>query len=181
MDSTRHPNPVTPRTLRSGTAAPLVAALLVAGAGAACGSASAGSVRPTHTGPTHTRAARHGPTVCGRPATAPGVGAGGAGGSGPVVAAAARLSATVTVVPKATGPACRVLETGKHVVIGVGQRVQFVANDVPAVTGSGVETHSAPGPRSPGPLRTTHLVITLTAVQPGTVTVGWIDCSGTGC
>jgi hypothetical protein len=101
------------------------------------------------------------------------------------LAAAALLTAKVVVTPAASGPTCQILTPGKTVDLRVGWRVVFVANEAPALTGAqgSVSVATSPGPSSSflGQPPTSHLVVTLTAVRPGAVSLQWIDCSGTGC
>ncbi|MGI8492065.1 MAG: hypothetical protein ACR2NJ_04775 [Acidimicrobiales bacterium] len=73
--------------------------------------------------------------------------------------------------------------------LATGDRVEFVANDSPRLdppASDAVAVATGPGPKAAGPggqgaLMTSHLIVTLQAVRCGTVTVHWIDCSGTGC
>lgn len=102
----------------------------------------------------------------------------------PMLASAPGYDATLTIRPHAGTPACRILHGGAHLVLGVGQRVQFVATMLPTLVGGGaVQVTSGPGPYLPnpggGPLR--HLVVTLTARRPGAVEVAWAVCSDAAC
>src|SRR5262249_23540225 len=104
----------------------------------------------------------------------------------PIGAMAARLGVTIEVtaghspttrcvVPRLPSDTLRV---------GVGDTVEFVAHDQPTLAKQDaaiVEVSSRSGPTSPGPLATRHVVVTVTALAPGTVTLDYIDCSGTGC
>ena len=105
-----------------------------------------------------------------------------------VLISAMRLSAVVQVSgDRGDSPKCVGLLPGATVTLRIGDSAEFVANAVPQLDGADVVTVSTrPGPTSSGPgtiggLRTAHLIIRLTAVRTGTVTVDWIDCSGTGC
>lgn len=118
---------------------------------------------------------------CGRPVTearpAP---------SGPALYAAAMLRTTVDVdATTDAAPQCFIPVMYGTVHLHVGDRVEFVANGAPGLKpeGSGVVTVAArPGPVDHGPgFAMEHVVVTLTAVHAGEVTVSWIDCSGTGC
>jgi hypothetical protein len=66
--------------------------------------------------------------------------------------------------------------------------VQFVANSTPTLSpgSSGVVTVStAPGPEGQGfddnGPSTPHVIVTVTAVGVGSVSLQWEDCSGTDC
>lgn len=107
--------------------------------------------------------------------------------SEPVLAAAALLSATVVVDP-ANGHAdrCVVLASGEQLHLRIGDRAELVANRAPDLTpetGGAVQVSTQSGPTTPGPggLASSHVIVTISAVHLGTVTVRWIDCSGTGC
>ena len=125
--------------------------------------------------------AQGGPTPCGpQPVVyAPGATA--------VLISAARLSAVVQVSgPRSATPRCVGLSPGATVSLHIGDSTEFVANEVPQLDPAGTGTvsiASRPGPTSAGMggLHTTHLIIRLTAGAPGSVTVRWIDCSGTAC
>ena len=108
----------------------------------------------------------------------------------PVLTSAALLSAVVEVSgPRASTPKCVGLASGSTVTLRIGDSAEFVANQVPSIDPAGtsiVSVATRPGPTSSGPgdvggLRTTHVIVRLTAEQPGQVRVRWIDCSGTGC
>lgn len=108
----------------------------------------------------------------------------------PLLASALRLSAVIHVSePRSEHPKCFSLTPGSTVSLQVGDIVEFEANAAPNLTPNGstvVTVSTRPGPTSSGPgdiggLQTAHLIIDLAAVSPGSVTVGWIDCSGTGC
>lgn len=120
------------------------------------------------------------PELCGKPIPATNV----EPLRGPMLAAAMGYDATLTIRPHAGTPACQILRGGAHLVVGVGQRVQFVATFLPTLGGGGaVQVTSGLGPYLPGPGggRFPHLVVTLTARRPGVVEVGWTACSGTAC
>ena len=100
------------------------------------------------------------------------------------------LSAVVQVSgPRSDHPKCIDLTPRTTVALHVGDSVEFEANNVPQLSPAGtdvVSVSSRPGPTSSGPgdiggLHTTHVIGRLTAVRAGSVTVRWIDCSGTGC
>ena len=103
--------------------------------------------------------------------------------------AAARITASIHVSGQtASHPGCRPLAPGSDVDLLIGERVQFVANQPPQLdppSSPVVAVSSSPGPAQSGPggggLRTTHLIVVLTAVKPGDVSVEWEDCSGTAC
>ncbi|HEV2360356.1 MAG TPA: hypothetical protein VGS21_01515, partial [Acidimicrobiales bacterium] len=123
-----------------------------------------------------------GPTylVCGRPVSAPGE------VSFVVGASAARLSAEVTVSALPPEHRCIALTSGANLHIRIGDRIQFVANSTPRFSnnlsnGGLFSVQTSPGPTATGALPTTHVIVTLTAVAPGSVTLGWTDCSGTAC
>jgi hypothetical protein len=101
----------------------------------------------------------------------------------PMLAAAIGSDATLTIRTRAGSPACQILRNGAHLVLGVGQRVQFVATALPTLAGAGaVQVTSGPGPELSGPGGSSpHLVVTVTARRPGVVEVGWTACSGTAC
>ena len=127
--------------------------------------------------------APNGPAACGSALTAASAGT-------PVLAAAMRLSAVIQVSePQSAHPKCFSLSPGSTVSLQVGDSVEFEANSAPQLSpdGSSVVTVSTrPGPTSSGPgdiggLHTAHVIVHLAAVSQGSVTVAWIDCSGTGC
>lgn len=100
--------------------------------------------------------------------------------------AAALLRLTVTVdATRDAAPACVAAVSGEDVHLHLGDRIEMVANAAPSVTPDAPEILSvstAPGPTTGfGGLTTGHVIATLTAVAPGTVSVRWVDCSGTGC
>ena len=110
--------------------------------------------------------------------------------SGIFLASAALLRATVVVDNlRSPSPRCTTLQPGQTVNLHIGDRVQFVANNAPALNQASPEVvavTTSPGPVQSGPgggsLTTSHVIVTLTAEHPGTVEVGpWVDCSGTGC
>lgn len=110
--------------------------------------------------------------------------AAGGGGGGIVLMTAARLESKVVVTPSASGPECAVLEPGKTVHLAVGEKLVFVANDAPFLSGatSAVDVSTGPGPSTQfGGLSTSHVIVTLTAAHPGSVNVDWSNCSGTAC
>jgi hypothetical protein len=104
---------------------------------------------------------------------------------GVTLVAAARLSAKVEVVvaPNSFGPACTVLQPERTLVLWPGQKAVFEANAAPSMSGTttAVSISEAPGVSAPPPLQTPHVIVTVTAVDAGTVTLAWTNCSGTGC
>lgn len=99
---------------------------------------------------------------------------------------AALLQATVVVTAsQAAHPDCAQLTLGQTSHLELGDRLELVSNGVPQMSSSppGVLTvATAPGPSSSfGGITTHHLLVTLTAVKPGTVTLTWEDCTGTAC
>lgn len=107
---------------------------------------------------------------------------------GPVLASAALLQAKVVVVgPRPGRPTCVVLRPGTTISLRTGDRAEFVANRVLQVSPPStraVAISTAPGPAAPGGLGgvpTPHVIVTLTAAEPGVVSIRWIDCNGTGC
>jgi hypothetical protein len=111
--------------------------------------------------------------------------------SGPTLLMSAMLLSAVVQVngPGSAHPKCVGLSPRSTVALHIGDSAEFEANNVPQLSpaGSGVVIVSTrPGPTSSGPgdiagLRTAHVIVRLTAAQPGSVTARWIDCSGTGC
>ena len=108
----------------------------------------------------------------------------------PVLASAALLLASVEVSPQQTGhPKCLPLTPGSVAHLLIGDRAEFVANGSPGlepadeavVTISTLPGPIAGGPGLPGGIPTSHVIVRLTAVRPGNVTVDWTNCSGTGC
>jgi hypothetical protein len=107
-----------------------------------------------------------------------------------VLATAALLSARIVVIAGTATPTCTVLRPHQTVHLMAGQQVEFVANRAPTVTGvppgagtGAVSVRAAAGPTGSGggDLPTKHMIITVTAVHPGTVELTWINCSGTAC
>lgn len=103
-----------------------------------------------------------------------------------VPAAAALMTATVIVDAEVATPSrCVQLAVGQTVRLRLGDRAEFVANQTPELTpasSDAVRVTSRPGPTEVfGGLTTAHLVVTLTAIHAGTVSLRWIDCNGTGC
>ena len=103
-------------------------------------------------------------------------------GGGVVGEMAARLIGTIVVTP-GHGTSCTTLKPGQTVHLAVGDKLVFEANDAPSLTGktSSIDVSTAPGTSGPPPLSTAHVVVTLTAVSAGQVSLVWTDCSGTGC
>lgn len=108
----------------------------------------------------------------------------------PVLASAALLVASVEVSPQETGHRkCLPLTPGSVAHLLIGDRAEFVANGLPGLEPANeavVTVSTLPGPleRGPGPpggVPTFHVIVRLTAVRPGNLTVQWTDCSGTGC
>ena len=101
--------------------------------------------------------------------------------------AAAMLFADIHVAAEhASRARCFPLTPGSTVQLFIGDRTEFVANDRPEMeppNSDVLTTSTRPGPveTGPGSIPTRHLIIRLTAVRPGNVTVHWIDCSGTAC
>lgn len=180
-----------PRRLRS-----LAGAALLVGVGsftaAACGSQPAGSqvtsTPPSSVGPGGGTTSTTTTTAC--PHLSASTTVSGATGTA-VLDTAALLNATVTVAAGTGADTCVVLHPGAHVHLLAGQRVEFVANRPPRITGvpvsagtAAVSMSTATGPTTAGPAGgqpTAHVVVTLTAARPGTVSVTWTDCSGTAC
>ena len=163
-----HPTPVA-----LGLVAVALAALLGCGSQSPTGGTSGGSPSPqtpTVGGPSAT-------TPCGRPVTDRAVTR--------QKSAAALLQATVTVTGEpAPTPACTPLTVDARVRLRPGDRVEFIANGTPTLSGdvNAVVESERPGPSPPlTGLPTTHVVVTLTAAASGTVSVRWINCSGTAC
>jgi hypothetical protein len=105
-----------------------------------------------------------------------------------VLTAAAIHTGTVTVLlTRAPAPRCIVLQdVSSAATLQVGDRTEFVANDLPTFTTPNasrvVTVSSRPGPtESFGGLSTPHVIVVLTAVGPGSVSFYWTDCSGTAC
>ena len=104
--------------------------------------------------------------------------------TGPTVLTSAMLqSAVIRVAGAATShPTCAALSSGSTVSLQIGDAVEFEANSVPQLATDVVRVSSRPGPSSSfGGLKTSHVIVRLTATRAGTVTVRWVDCSGTGC
>ncbi len=61
----------------------------------------------------------------------------------------------------------------------------FEVRDAPRTTGTVVEVSTSSGPSislGEDPASATpHVIVTLTAVHQGSVSIAWFDCSGTGC
>jgi hypothetical protein len=140
----------------------------------------ASSPRHTPSGPSSNLAQL---VPCGRPQTQPIV-------RGPVQAAAALLQANVVVVgERPSKPNCVVLQPGTTTRLRLTDRAEFVANGPPQVSPAStravaIATVPGPaggGPGNPGGILIAHVIVTLTATQPGTASIQWIDCSGSGC
>ena len=78
-------------------------------------------------------------------------------------------------------------DSGEVIRLSLGDRIEYEANWSPnhhsgaTALSRIVSISSKPLPRSTGPLPTPHVLVTLTAVAPGTATVAYTNCSGTGC
>lgn len=181
-----------PRRLRALAGAALLVAVGSFTA-AACGSQPAGSqgtTPPSSVGPgggtTSTTT-----TTASCPHLSASTTASGAAAGSPVLDTAALLNATITVAAGTGADSCVVLHPGAHVHLLAGQRVEFVANHAPQLAGvpasagtAAVSVSTAAGPSTTGPAGgppTAHVVVTITAARPGTVSVTWVDCSGTAC
>lgn len=108
----------------------------------------------------------------------------------PVLTSAALLVANVEVSPQQAGhPKCVPLTPGSVARLLIGDRAEFVANGSPGLEPANeavVTISTLPGPTQRGPglpdgIPTSHVIVRLTAIRPGNVTVHWTDCSGTGC
>ncbi len=124
-------------------------------------------------------------TVCGRPVSA-------LAHTHPARAqldAAALLTNTITVDSQVDSTVRCLFADGEGgtLELHIHDKVQLVANSTPTLSpaSSGVVSVStAPGPSDQGPGNlppTPHVIVTLTAVRPGTASLRWIDCAGTGC
>jgi hypothetical protein len=99
------------------------------------------------------------------------------------------LSATVIVdAGSATaGATCQAVRTGQTIHLAVGQTAQLVANGRPtldppgsrAITVGTTPVHKGPAPGAPD--GATGALVTITGAHPGTVTLHWINCTGTEC
>ena len=68
--------------------------------------------------------------------------------------------------------------------IEIGDQVGFIANAMPQLTDAQarvVRVAFVPAASDSGPLHTTHVVVTVTAIAQGSVTLSYTNCSGTGC
>ena len=148
----------------------------------ACGSSTAKSASPKTTTPIASTTTLP-PTPCGRPSTIR------VGSPPPVeLTMAALLGFTVTVDSTRTAkPRCVVPSAGPVIHLHLGDRIEYEANSLPSDPSRPtplsriVSISSHPLPSSAAPFRTPHVLVTLTAVAPGTATVSYTDCSGTGC
>lgn len=103
-----------------------------------------------------------------------------------VLAAAALLQITIDVDgTRPSTPRC-VTGTvgGPPLRLHISDRVAFIANDPPRLSATDrriVSVSSINAPPDTGPLKTQHVIVTVTAIGPGSVTLTYTNCSGTGC
>jgi len=104
-----------------------------------------------------------------------------------VLTAAALLSLTIIVEnTHASTPGCiavNVNDRQRPVRVSIGDRVTFEANFPPQLNASEAKVVSvASSPRQKTQaVGLGHVAVVLTAIGPGTVTISYTDCSGTGC
>ena len=124
-------------------------------------------------------------TPCGRPMTVR------VGSSAPVeLEMAAFLGFTIKVDATETTHAQCVVPSGdpsQVIRLHLGDRIEYEANWLPndpsrpTALSRIVSISSKQLPPSSGSLPTPHVLITLTAIAPGSATASYTDCSGTGC